>query len=64
MIIGFQAKSENISEMTNFVNCSNATVVKVYRARQNGPTEIQRHSKCGALRTMDDRGDRVMTEVV
>ena len=32
MIIGFQAKGRSISETAEFVNCSRAVVVKVYRA--------------------------------
>ncbi|GFT70127.1 transposable element Tcb1 transposase [Trichonephila clavipes] len=58
MIMGFRAKGGSISEMAEFVNCSRATVVKVYRAWQNGTVQSQRRGKCGAPRAIDDRGER------
>ncbi|GFU16428.1 transposable element Tcb1 transposase [Trichonephila clavipes] len=57
MIIGFRAKGGSISETAEFVNCSRATVVKVYRAWQNGTVQNQRRGKCGAPRAIDDRGE-------
>ncbi|GFT00585.1 transposable element Tcb1 transposase [Trichonephila clavipes] len=58
MIIGFRAKDGSISKMAEFVNCLRATVVKVYRAWQNGTIQNQRRGKCGAPRAIDDRGER------
>ncbi|GFY33665.1 uncharacterized protein TNCV_4593771 [Trichonephila clavipes] len=40
-IIGFRAKGGSISETAEFVNCSRAAVVKVYRAWQNGTVQNQ-----------------------
>src|SRR5580765_7506239 len=58
MIIGFRAKGESISETAEFVNCSRAVVVKVYRAWQNETVQNQRRGKCGAPRVIDDRVER------
>ncbi|GBM51932.1 hypothetical protein AVEN_1513-1 [Araneus ventricosus] len=58
MIIGFRAKDGSISEAANFVNCSRAAVVKVYRAWQYGTIQNQRRGTCGAPRAIDDRGER------
>ncbi|KFM65613.1 Transposable element Tcb1 transposase, partial [Stegodyphus mimosarum] len=58
MIIGFRIKGGSISETAEFVNCSRAAVVKVYRAWQNGTVQNQRRGKCGAPRAIDDRGER------
>ncbi|GFV38073.1 uncharacterized protein TNCV_1410501 [Trichonephila clavipes] len=64
MIIGFRAKGGSISETAEFVNCSRATVVKVYRAWQNGTVQNQRRGKCGAPRAIDDRGERRLRRCV
>ncbi|GFT37074.1 transposable element Tcb1 transposase [Trichonephila clavipes] len=58
MIIGFWAKGGSISKTAEFVNCSHAAVVKVYRAWQNGTVQNQGRGKCGAPRAIDDRGER------
>ncbi|XP_055932068.1 uncharacterized protein LOC129962346 [Argiope bruennichi] len=58
MIIGFRDKGGSISEMANFINCSRADGVKVYRALQNGTVQNQRHGKCGAPWTIDGRDER------
>ncbi|GFX41209.1 transposable element Tcb1 transposase [Trichonephila clavipes] len=63
-IIGFRAKGGSISETAEFVNCSRATVVKVYRAWQNGTVQNQRRGKCGAPRAIDDRGERRLRRCV
>ncbi|GBO33760.1 hypothetical protein AVEN_145054-1 [Araneus ventricosus] len=53
MIIGFRAKGGSISETSNFVNCSRAAVVKVYRAWQYGTIQNQRCGTCGEPRAID-----------
>ncbi|GBO28601.1 hypothetical protein AVEN_204886-1 [Araneus ventricosus] len=58
MIIGFRAKGGSISETPNFVNCSRAAVVKVYRAWHYGTIQNQRRGTCGAPRAIEDRGER------
>ncbi|GFT47358.1 uncharacterized protein TNCV_3749311 [Trichonephila clavipes] len=57
MIMGFRSKGGSISETAEFVNCSCAAVVKVYRAWQNGTVQNQRRGKCGAPLAIDDRGE-------
>ncbi|GBM03094.1 hypothetical protein AVEN_64744-1, partial [Araneus ventricosus] len=64
MIIGFRAKGGSISEAANFVNCSRAAVVKVYRAWQYGTIQNQRRGTCGAPRAVDDRGERRLRRCV
>ena len=64
MIIGFRAKGGSISETANFVNCSRAAVVKVFRAWQNGTIQNQRRGKCGAPRAIDGRGERRLRRCV
>ncbi|GBN76232.1 hypothetical protein AVEN_264024-1 [Araneus ventricosus] len=64
MIIGFRAKGGSISETANFVNCSRAAVVKVYRAWQYGTIQNQRRGTCGAPRDIDDRGERRLRRCV
>ncbi|GFX00420.1 transposable element Tcb1 transposase [Trichonephila clavipes] len=64
MIMGFRVKGGSISETAEFVNCSHAAVVKVYRAWQNGTVQNQRRSKCGAPRAIDDRGERRLRRCV
>ncbi|GBN36413.1 hypothetical protein AVEN_167235-1 [Araneus ventricosus] len=64
MIIGFRAKGGSISETANFVNCSRAAVVKVYRAWQYGTIQNQRRGKCGAPRAIVDRGERRLRRCV
>ena len=64
MIIGFRAKGGSISETAEFVNCSPAVVVKVYRAQQKGTVQNQRRGKCGAPRVIDDRGERRLRRCV
>ncbi|GFX78901.1 transposable element Tcb1 transposase [Trichonephila clavipes] len=64
MIMGFRAKGGSISKTAEFVNCSRATVVKVYRAWQNGTVQNQRRGKCGAPRAIDDRGERRLRRCV
>ncbi|GBO09668.1 hypothetical protein AVEN_69939-1 [Araneus ventricosus] len=65
MIIGFRAKGGSISETANFVNCSRAAVVKVYRAWQYGTIQNQRRGTCGAPRAIDDyRGERGLRRCV
>ncbi|GFU68105.1 transposable element Tc3 transposase [Trichonephila clavipes] len=64
IIIGFRAKGRSISETAEFVNCSRAAVVKVYRAWQNGTVQNQRRGKCGAPRAIDDRGERRLRRCV
>ncbi|GBM91921.1 hypothetical protein AVEN_132271-1 [Araneus ventricosus] len=56
MIIGFRAKGGRISETANFLNCSRAAVVKIYRTWQYGT--------CGAPRAIDDRGERRLRRCV
>ncbi|GBN35019.1 hypothetical protein AVEN_14753-1 [Araneus ventricosus] len=58
MIIGSRAKGGSISETANFVNCSRAAVVKVYRVWQYGTIQNQRRGTCGGPRAIDDRGER------
>ncbi|GBN66291.1 hypothetical protein AVEN_102345-1 [Araneus ventricosus] len=55
MIIGFRAKGGSISETANFVNCSRAAVVKLYREWQYGTIQNQRRGTCGAPRAIDDK---------
>ncbi|GBO39348.1 hypothetical protein AVEN_237553-1 [Araneus ventricosus] len=57
MIIGFRAKGGSVLETANFVNCSRAAVVKVYRVWQYGTIQNQRHGTCGAPWAIDDRGE-------
>ncbi|GBM82646.1 hypothetical protein AVEN_184345-1 [Araneus ventricosus] len=64
MIIGFRAKGGSISETANFVNCSRAAVVKVYRAWQYGTIQNQRRGTCGAPRAIDGRGERRLRRCV
>ncbi|GBL93184.1 hypothetical protein AVEN_46362-1 [Araneus ventricosus] len=64
LIIGFRAKGGSISETANFVNCSRAAVVKVYRAWQYGTIQNQRRGTCGAPRAIDDRGERRLRRCV
>ncbi|GFY28882.1 transposable element Tcb1 transposase [Trichonephila clavipes] len=64
MIIGFRAKGGSISKTAEFVNCSRATVVKVYHAWQNGTVQNQRRGKCGAPRVIDDRSERRLRRCV
>ncbi|GBM37132.1 hypothetical protein AVEN_176847-1, partial [Araneus ventricosus] len=64
MIIDFLAKGGSISETANFVNCSRAAVVKVYRAWQYGTIQNQRRGTCGAPRAIDDRGERRLRRCV
>ncbi|GBN27246.1 hypothetical protein AVEN_234878-1 [Araneus ventricosus] len=64
MIIGFRAKGGSISETANFVNCSCASVVKVYRAWKFGTIQNQRRGTCGAPRAIDDRGERRLRRCV
>ncbi|GBL86576.1 hypothetical protein AVEN_194831-1 [Araneus ventricosus] len=64
MIIGFRAKGGSIPETANFVNCSRAAVVKVYRAWQYGTIQNQRRGTCGAPRAIDDRGERRLRRCV
>ncbi|GFT13555.1 transposable element Tcb1 transposase [Trichonephila clavipes] len=54
----------NISETAEFVNCSHAAVVKVYRAWQNETVQNQGRGKCGAPRAIDDRGERRLRRCV
>ncbi|GFX88378.1 transposable element Tcb1 transposase [Trichonephila clavipes] len=61
MIIGFRAKGGSISETAEFVNCSHAAVVKVYRAWQNGTVQNQGR---GAPRAIDDIGVRRLRRCV
>ncbi|GFU10753.1 transposable element Tcb1 transposase [Trichonephila clavipes] len=51
-------------ETAEFVNCSRATVVKVYHAWQNGTVQNQGRGKCGAPRAIDDRGERRLRRCV
>ncbi|GFW85413.1 transposable element Tcb2 transposase [Trichonephila clavipes] len=51
-------------ETAEFVNCSHAAVVKVYRAWQNGTVQNQGRGKCGAPRAIDDRGERRLRRCV
>ncbi|GBN67745.1 hypothetical protein AVEN_161199-1 [Araneus ventricosus] len=64
MIIGFRAKGGSISETANFVNCSRAAVVKVYRTWQYGTIQNQRRGTCGAPWAIDDRGERRLRRCV
>ncbi|GFT99601.1 uncharacterized protein TNCV_114801 [Trichonephila clavipes] len=64
MIMGFRAKGGSISETAEFVNCSHAAVIKVYRAWQNGTVQNQGRGKCGAPRAIDDRGERRLRRCV
>ncbi|GBL90024.1 hypothetical protein AVEN_178418-1 [Araneus ventricosus] len=64
MIIGFRAKGGSISETANFVKCSRAAVVKVYRAWQYGTIQNQRRGTCGAPWAIDDRGERRLRRCV
>ncbi|GBN71072.1 hypothetical protein AVEN_10551-1 [Araneus ventricosus] len=64
MIIGFRAKGGSISETANFVNCSRAALVKVYRAWQYGTIQNQLRGTCGAPRAIDDRGERRLRRCV
>lgn len=58
MIIGFRAIGGSISETANFINCSRATMVRVYHAWQTGTIENRLCDKYSAPRTIDDRGER------
>ncbi|GBO41885.1 hypothetical protein AVEN_180689-1, partial [Araneus ventricosus] len=53
-----------ISETANFVNCSRAAVVKVYRAWKYGTIQNQRRGTCDAPRAIDDRGERRLRRCV
>lgn len=64
MIIGFRAKGGSISETAQFVKCSRAAVVKVYRQWQNGTIKNQRRGKCGGPRAIDVRGERRLRRCV
>nr|XP_042895018.1 uncharacterized protein LOC122268773 [Parasteatoda tepidariorum] len=64
MIIGLRTKGGSISETTDFVNCSRAAVVKVYRAWQNGTIQNKRRGTCGAPRAKDSRGERRLRRCV
>ncbi|GBL92579.1 hypothetical protein AVEN_83887-1 [Araneus ventricosus] len=64
MIIGFRTKGGSILETANFVNCTRAAVVKVYRAWQYGTIQNQRRGTCGASRAIDDRGERRLRRCV
>ncbi|GBN22193.1 hypothetical protein AVEN_96817-1 [Araneus ventricosus] len=64
MNIGFRAKGGSISETANFVNCSRAAVVKVYRAWQYGTVQNQRRGTCGAPLAIDDRCERRLRRCV
>ncbi|GBM61576.1 hypothetical protein AVEN_96170-1 [Araneus ventricosus] len=64
MIIGFRAKGGSISETANFVNCSRAAVLKVYRAWQYGTIQNQRRGTSGAPRAIDDRDERRLRRCV
>ncbi|GBN81343.1 hypothetical protein AVEN_1372-1 [Araneus ventricosus] len=64
MIIGFRAKGGSISETANFVICSRAAAVKVYRAWQYGTIQNQRRGTCGPPRAIDDRGERKLRRCV
>ncbi|GBN00226.1 hypothetical protein AVEN_38742-1 [Araneus ventricosus] len=64
MIIGFRAKGGSISETANFVNCSCAAMVKVYRAWQYDTIKNQRRGTCGAPRATDGRGERRLRRCV
>ena len=57
MIIGFRAKGGSISETAQFVNCSRAAVVKVYREWTNGTIANKRRGNCGAPRAIDVGGE-------
>ncbi|GBM91022.1 hypothetical protein AVEN_198491-1 [Araneus ventricosus] len=54
MIVGFRVKGGSLSETANFVKCSRAAVVKVYRAWQYGTIQNQRRGTCGAPRAMTE----------
>ncbi|GBM26285.1 hypothetical protein AVEN_66523-1 [Araneus ventricosus] len=64
MIIGFRAKGGSISETANFVNCSRAALVIVYRAWQYGTIQNQRRGTCGAPRAIEGRGERRLRRCV
>ncbi|GBL71855.1 hypothetical protein AVEN_231510-1 [Araneus ventricosus] len=64
MIIGFRTKGGSISETANFVNCSRAAVVKVYRAWKYDTIQNQRRGTRGAPRAIDDRGERRLRRCV
>ncbi|GFX81619.1 transposable element Tcb1 transposase [Trichonephila clavipes] len=64
MVSGFRAKGGSISGTAEFVNCSRAAMVKVYRAWQNRTVQNQRRGKCGAPRAIDDRGERRLRRCV
>ncbi|XP_015911795.2 uncharacterized protein [Parasteatoda tepidariorum] len=64
MIIGFRTKGGSISETTDFVNCSRAAVVKVYRAWQNGTIQNKWRGTCGAPRAKDGTGERKLRRCV
>ncbi|GFV81429.1 transposable element Tcb1 transposase [Trichonephila clavipes] len=61
---GLSGQGWKYFETAEFVNCSRATVVKVYRAWQNGTVQNQRRGKCGAPRAIDDRGERRLRRCV
>ncbi|KAJ8880817.1 hypothetical protein PR048_017288 [Dryococelus australis] len=56
MINGFRAKGGSISETATYVNCSHASVVKVYREWTNGAIGNNLCGNCGAPRAVDVRG--------
>ncbi|KAJ8883342.1 hypothetical protein PR048_015185 [Dryococelus australis] len=58
MIIGFRAEEGSISETATFVNCSRASVVKVYRDWTNGTNGKYRRGNCGSPRAIEVRGER------
>lgn len=62
MIIGFRAKGGSISETAQFVNCSRATVVKVYREWTNGTLANKRRGNCGAPRVIDWSGECLLLQ--
>ncbi|GBO06883.1 hypothetical protein AVEN_174953-1 [Araneus ventricosus] len=64
MIIGFRAKGGSISETANFVHCSRAAVVKVYRAWQYGIIQNQRRGTCGGPRAIHGIGERRLRRCV
>ncbi|XP_063803796.1 vomeronasal type-2 receptor 26-like [Pseudophryne corroboree] len=57
MIISFQAKGGSISKTVQFVNCSHAAVVKVYRDWTNGTIVNNQWGSCGAPCATDVRGE-------
>lgn len=63
MISGFRAKDGSIFEMADFVNCSCAAVIKVYRSWQNVSIENQQCDKFSAMRVIDNGGERGCRDV-